>query len=147
MKVLDLECAHQHLFEGWFASEDDFQDQLSRGLVACPLCGNSTVAKRLSAPRLNLGAGQEASVGVASTPPPLKAELQARWLNVLRHVVANTDDVGDRFAEEARRIHHGESDVRAIRGQATAEETAALREEGIAVLPLPLPDALKNTLQ
>lgn len=147
MKVLDLQCAHQHLFEGWFASEEDFQSQLSRGLVECPLCGNSTIAKRLSAPRLNLGASQPTAAGLPSTTLSPNAEMQARWLNMLRHVVANTDDVGERFAEEARRIHHGEADARAIRGKATLEETSALQDEGIAVLPLPLPDALKNTLQ
>lgn len=147
MKVLDLQCAHQHLFEGWFASENDFQSQLSRGLVGCPLCGNSTIAKRLSAPRLNLGASEPAAASLPSTTPIPNAEVQGRWLQMLRHVVANTDDVGERFAEEARRIHHGEADARAIRGKATPEETAALHEEGIAVLPLPLPAALKNTLQ
>lgn len=147
MKVLDLQCAHQHLFEGWFASEDDFRHQLSRGQVACPVCGNSTVIKRLSAPRLNLGAGQSASAGAPSTTPPPHAEIQARWLRMLRQVVADTDDVGERFAEEARRIHHGEADARAIRGQATTEEAAALQEEGIDVLPLSMPAALKNTLQ
>ena len=116
-------------------------------MVECPLCGNSTIAKRLSAPRLNLGASQPTAAGLPSTTLSPNAEMQARWLNMLRHVVANTDDVGERFAEEARRIHHGEADARAIRGKATLEETSALQDEGIAVLPLPLPDALKNTLQ
>lgn len=147
MKVLDLQCADQHLFEGWFASEDDFQGQLSRGLVACPLCGSTTVTKRPSAPRLNLGAAPPTPAAPAAAPVVPNAQLQGRWLQLLRQVVANTDDVGERFAEEARRIHHGEADVRAIRGQATPEETAALQEEGIPVLPLPLPAALKNTLQ
>lgn len=147
MKVLDLQCAHQHLFEGWFASEDDFQGQRSRGLVECPLCGNSAIAKRLSAPRLNLGAGQPSANEPPSTDNAPNAERQAQWLKLVRHVVANTDDVGERFAEEARRIHHGEAYARAIRGKATPEETTALQEEGIAVLPLPLPAALKNTLQ
>ncbi len=147
MKVLDLQCAHQHLFEGWFASEDDFQSQRSRGMVECPLCGNSTIAKRLSAPRLNLGASEPPANAPAPTATPPNAEQQARWLQLVRHVVANTDDVGEHFADEARRIHHGEVDARAIRGQATPAETAALRDEGIEVLPLPLPAALKGTLQ
>ena len=147
MKVLDLQCAHQHLFEGWFASEDDFQSQRSRGMVECPLCGNSTIAKRLSAPRLNLGASQPPATELQPTTTAPNAEQQARWLQLVRHVVANTDDVGEHFADEARRIHHGEVDARAIRGQATPAETAALRDEGIEVLPLPLPAALKGTLQ
>lgn len=147
MKVLDLQCAHQHLFEGWFASEDDFQSQLSRGMVECPLCGNSTITKRLSAPRLNLGASQPPASEPRPTATPPNAERQAQWLKLVRHVVANTDDVGKHFADEARRIHHGEVDARAIRGQATPAETAALLDDGIEVLPLPLPAALKGTLQ
>jgi hypothetical protein len=79
-----------------------------------------------------------------STPD---ASLQAEWMKMVRHVMANTEDVGERFAEEARRIHYGETEDRSIRGQASREETEALVEEGIAVLPLPIPKALKETLQ
>jgi hypothetical protein len=145
MKVLNLQCSHGHSFEGWFASEDDFQGQIARGLVECPLCGNSAVAKMLSAPRLNLGAPAPAvRQEVVNVPEP---ELQAAWLKLVRHVVANTEDVGDRFAEEARRIHYGETGQRGIRGQASPEETEALLEEGIGVLPLPIPKAMKGPLQ
>lgn len=149
MKVLDLQCAHQHAFEGWFASDDDFQDQLARGLVECPMCGDARITKKLSAPRLNLGAARdntsadrEPVVSAPQTPA-----LQEAWLRMVRHVMAHTEDVGDRFAEEARRIHYGETAHRDIRGQASREETAALIEEGIAVLPLPLSPALKGPLQ
>jgi hypothetical protein len=146
MKVLSLHCAHRHSFEGWFGSEDDFQDQLRRGLVECPLCGDTAVTKLPSAPRLNLGAAPpEAGKQDVATVPP--AALQAAWLKMVRHVMANTEDVGDRFAEEARRIHHGETEERGIRGQASREETQALLEEGIGVLPLPIPKALKGPLQ
>ena len=145
MKVLDLHCSHNHSFEGWFASEDDFQAQLARGQVECPLCGETAVSKKLSAPRLNLGAPQPgAQQEVVSMPD---ASLQAAWLKMVRHVMANTDDVGERFAEEARRIHYGEAEERSIRGQASREETEALIEEGIGVLPLPIPKALKEPLQ
>ena len=159
MKVLDLQCTDGHVFEGWFASEDDFQDQQTRQLVACPLCGDTAVNKMLSAPRLNLGRASEPAAApapapaagpadqaapVASLPPPA---LQAAWLQMVRRVLAQTEDVGERFAEEARRIHHGEATERGIRGQATAEQTEALLEEGIAVMPLPIPDSLKTTLQ
>jgi hypothetical protein len=145
MKVLNLQCSDGHGFEGWFASEDDFQGQLGRGLVECPLCGDPAVQKMPSAPRLNLGATLPAPRrDVMSTPD---AALQAAWLKVARHVMANTEDVGARFAEEARRMHYGEVEERAIRGQATLEETQALIEEGVGVLPLPLPKALKETLQ
>jgi len=145
MKVLNLQCAHRHSFEGWFASEDDFQDQSSRGLVECPLCGYAAVVKLLSAPRLNLGATRaEPKQEVMAAPD---ATLQAAWMKMVRHVLANTEDVGERFAEEARRIHYGESQERGIRGQASPQETEALMEEGIGVLPLPIPKALKEPLQ
>jgi len=150
MKVLDLQCRLGHVFEGWFASEDDFQGQRQRGLVQCPLCADSHIEKRLSAPRLNLGAAEpEAASAAASAPAAaaLPAPLQAAWLELARQVVAQTEDVGTRFAEEARRMHHGEAEERAIRGQATADEAVQLLEEGIAVVPLPLPIAAKETLQ
>lgn len=145
MKVLNLQCSNSHSFEGWFASEDDFQSQLGRGLVECPLCGDTGVSKMLTAPRLNLGAAQPAPRQEVMSAP--NAALQAEWLRMVRHVMANTEDVGDRFAEEARRIHYGETGDRSIRGQASREETEALVEEGIAVLPLPIPKALKEPLQ
>lgn len=145
MKVLNLHCSHSHGFEGWFASEDDFQGQLARGLVECPMCGDTAVTKMLSAPRLNLGASPPAErPDVVNVP---QAQLQAAWLKMVRHVMANTDDVGERFPEEARRIHYGEAEQRGIRGQASPEETEALLEEGIGVLPLPIPKALKGPLQ
>ena len=167
MKVLNLQCAHQHSFEGWFASEDDFQSQLVRGLVECPMCADKGIQKMPSAPRLNLGAQQVASTAagnasVASTVPVEEAsssstelvasagpshEQQAAFLKALRHVVANTEDVGDKFASQARRMHYGEEEARNIRGQATPREAIELIEEGIAVMPLPIPAALKETLQ
>jgi len=149
MKVLDLQCTQRHVFEGWFASEDDFLDQCVRGLVACPVCGDASIAKRLSAPRLNLGS----SASAAESPHELVAgagigpELQAAWLALVRNIVANTDDVGYQFAEEARKIHYGETKERGIRGKASRAQTESLIEEGIAVMPLPLPEAFKGTLQ
>lgn len=146
MKVLNLQCQHAHAFEGWFASEDEFQQQLGQGLVECPLCGDRTVSKLPSAPRLNLGHSRaEAPAGQSVAAAP--AELQAAWLKMVRHVMAHTEDVGERFAAEARRMHYGETEERGIRGQASAEETVALLEEGISVLPLPIPKALKEPLQ
>lgn len=146
MKVLNLQCSHKHDFEGWFGSEDDFQGQLERGLVECPVCGDTAVSKLPSAPRLNLGASepQQPKQDVMTTPD---RAMQAKWLEMVRHVLANTEDVGERFAEEARRIHYGETEERNIRGQASREETEALLEEGISVLPLPIPKALKGPIQ
>jgi len=154
MKVLDLQCAHGHGFEGWFASEEDFGNQLERELLECPLCGDKTIAKLPSAPRLNLGAreparerAQPAAAGeqaVAALPP---AAMQAAWMQMVRRVMAQTEDVGERFAEEARRMHYGETEERGIRGQATRAQTEELLDEGIAVMPLPIPAGLKEPLQ
>lgn len=154
MKVLDLQCQHGHQFEGWFASEDVFQDQLTRGLVECPLCADKTVAKLLSAPRLNLSAARLSSGSTEPVPATLPnqaslsdVDIQATWLKMVRHVMINTENVGEKFAEEARKIHYGESEERSIRGQASRKETEALREEGIAVMPLPIPVGFTETLQ
>ena len=173
MKVLDLHCAHQHSFEGWFGSESDFQSQLARNLVQCPMCGNAEITKKLSAPRFNLGnataAPATATPAIATPNSELKTELsvlsnsslgspraprspeaaevmQAAWLEVAKHVMANTEDVGSSFASEARKIHYGEADERAIRGQATPDQTMALIEEGIDVMPLSIPESLKRPL-
>lgn len=197
VKVLDLQCGQLHVFEGWFGSEDDFQSQLARGLLTCPMCGDVSVTKKLSAPRLNLNtprgdrntAGHDAAhaagnsaeragtpqAGKAahdayaatsdahfeSTPAPEApslpglqeganiepAQLHAALLKMVRHVVANTEDVGNSFPEEARKMHYGEAEQRNIRGHATPEETEELIDEGIAVMPLPMPNLLKEPLQ
>ncbi|MDB5861356.1 MAG: hypothetical protein JWQ76_5045 [Ramlibacter sp.] len=147
MKVLNLQCGHGHGFEGWFGSEDEFQDQLTRGLVECPLCGDARVAKLPSAPRLNLGAAEPAAPGKQQVMNAPDAKMQAAWMEMVRHVLANTEDVGEKFAEEARKIHYGETGDRNIRGQASREETESLLEEGIAVMPLPVPKGLKGPLQ
>lgn len=151
MKVLDLACAHGHVFEGWFASEDDYLAQRERGLLECPICGVKDVEKRLTAPRLNLGKGQPpAGPDAAQTTPPSQGPLeamQAAFLQALQHMVARTEDVGERFADEARRIHHGEAPTRGIRGRASVQEAAELVEEGIDIVPLPDLPLLKKTLQ
>ncbi|MBA4255128.1 MAG: DUF1178 domain-containing protein [Polaromonas sp.] len=179
MKVLNLTCQRDHSFEGWFGSESDFQDQLQRGLLTCPLCGDAHVVKLPSAPRLNLkgGTGPDQSptmatkeptptptlpsgaTGASSAVPPSNAEgqptvpqgfsrdMQAVFLKALREVMAHTEDVGDRFPEQARRMHHGELEPKAIRGEATLKETLELLDEGIDVVPIPLLSGTKNTLQ
>jgi hypothetical protein len=114
--------------------------------VECPLCANHVVSRLPSAPRLNLSGARE-PVPAPAKAEPAAADLQALWMQAVRHAIANTDDVGERFAEEARRIHYGEADVRGIRGVASAEERHALHEEGIEVLALPIPPALKGPVQ
>ena len=148
MKVLDLQCGREHLFEGWFASEEDFVNQKKSGVLVCPMCGDSTVNKRLSAPRLNfLSRGaKSASPRHDPTPDEPSSTLQAAWVALSRHVLASTEDVGHQFAQEARKIHYGEVPERGIRGQATLSETESLIDEGIAVHALSLPEALKGPL-
>ncbi|MDZ5456671.1 DUF1178 family protein [Azohydromonas lata] len=153
MKVLDLRCEHSHGFEGWFGSEDDFASQHERGLVECPLCGSKQVSRLPSAPRLNLSNAREPAPQQPKPPAespaltPEAKQLQALWVQAVRHVMANTEDVGERFADEARRMHYGDAPNRGIRGQASADQAAELAEEGIDVLPLPIPKALKEPLQ
>ena len=162
MKVLDLHCPQGHVFEGWFGSEADYQSQRERGLLECPMCGSQHIEKRLSAPRLNLGAKPDkadkadkaatpapatgAAKAAAAAPAALSPEheqklqaIQAAWLQASREIAAKTEDVGPRFADEARQMHYGDAPERPIRGQATREETIELMEEGIPVLPLALP--------
>jgi hypothetical protein len=154
MKVLDLRCAQDHRFEGWFASEEDAQSQFSRDLVQCPVCGDHAVSRLPSAPRLNLSGAtaRQETPKPANAPGAVTAEVQqalqavqARYLSAVRQVLAQPEDVGDRFAEEARRMHYDEAPERGIRGSASAEDVQALAEEGIETFPLIVPDALKQT--
>ncbi len=148
MKVIDLRCQSGHRFEGWFASDDDFLEQNGRSLIECPLCADKVIVRLPSAPRLNLSGAREAAPSEApAAPADASTELQTRWVQMVRQVLKNTEDVGEKFADEARRIHYGETPQRGIRGQASADEREALRDEGIEVMPLPIPAGLKDTLQ
>lgn len=147
MKVLNLRCGGSHVFEGWFGSDEDFQDQVARGVVQCPMCGDPSVTRLPSAPRLNLSGARADRTPPAAEPAAGQAEpatLQALWMQAVAHVLQHTEDVGDRFPEEARRIHYGESEARGIRGLASPEQRAELADEGIEVVPLPVPAALKG---
>ena len=151
MKVLNLCCPQQHRFEGWFGSEDEFDRQLAGSEIACPLCGDTKATRLPSAPHIAVGrqlASERGRDVVASSPPAsTEVTLQSQWLRAVRRVMSSTEDVGDRFPEEARRIHYGEVEERGIRGRASREDADALREEGIEVMALPIPDALKGTVQ
>lgn len=152
MKVLDLRCAHDHRFEGWFASEADFRSQRERGLVACPMCEDKTISRLPSVPRLNVPKQRhsqttEAEAAGQTYATGKQAQVQAQWLRAVRHVLNSTEDVGDRFPEEARRIHYGEVKERGIRGRASREDAEALRDEGIEVVAIPVPEPLKGPVQ
>lgn len=150
MKVLDLECALGHTFEGWFASEADFTTQLQSFQVHCPACGDPSVTKKLSAPRLVLSGSRAKSED--GHPGEVEGsavshDITTAWMALARQVVANTVDVGKNFAEEARKIHYGEQPERGIRGTASRQETQELIDEGIEVIPFPLPVSSKEPLQ
>lgn len=140
MKVYNLSCEHGHRFEGWFSSEDDYLAQSAATQIECPVCESRAITKLPSAPRLNLATAHKPE------PDPM-ATVQAKAAELLRQVIANTEDVGARFAEEARRMHYNETPERAIRGVATLPECEALVEEGIDITPLPIPAPLKQPLQ
>lgn len=158
MKVLNLCCSRDHRFEGWFGSEDDFQKQLAQGVVACPVCEDTAVQKRPSAPRIQRSARAQATAESLSeraqqagaqtgSPTSDRGRAEQAWLEHMRRVMARTVDVGEAFPEEARKMHYGEAPERAIRGQATVAEAQALQDEGIEVVALPVPAALKSDLQ
>lgn len=148
MKVLNLRCALDHRFEGWFDSEDDFQTQHEGGLVECPMCADKDISRLPSAPRLNVSNLREVvPTRAADDTQAHVVQAQSQWIQAVRHLMNNTEDVGERFPEEARRIHYGEVPGRGIRGQATREDAEALREEGIEVMAVAVPAALKGNVQ
>jgi hypothetical protein len=144
MIVYDLVCARQHRFEGWFGSAEDFTRQRDDALIRCPLCDDASIQRRPSA-NIQVGRTAEAPALPEPTSEGKAAEAagmpmtagDAKVLALLRKFVAETDNVGRAFAEEARKIHYDEVPKRGIRGQATSEEADALREEGIDFMSLP----------
>lgn len=130
-----LACDTGHAFEGWFSSNADFDRQSEAGFVTCPACGSAKVEKSLMAPAIASARGEEKPVQLAMSEEQRTA--MAKLKALVSAVKANADDVGERFPEEARRIHYGEADARGIFGRASRDEARALLEEGIAVAPLP----------
>jgi len=165
MLVVDLSCAHGHRFEGWFASSGDLSSQQDRGLLTCPVCGDAHVTRVPSASHVVVSshsarptaaaaetvsapvpAPAKASEGDKAPDPEVVRQLQAMWLNTVREIVSNTEDVGERFPDEVRAMHHGDAPERAVRGQASPEERQALRDEGIEVIALPVPEVNKGSV-
>lgn len=140
MIVYNLICEHQHLFEGWFTSAEDYDRQIAQKLLTCPVCSSQQISKQLSAPRLNLAQSETIQESAQQL-------VQAEMLRLMRQWVDKTEDVGERFAEEARRIHYQEAPERGIHGVASREEARALLEEGIEVMPLPIAEMAKQKLQ
>lgn len=130
-----LHCEHGHEFEGWFSSNDDFDTQKKRGFVECPDCGSGKVDKALMAPAVSTSRRQEKiALAMGERQKQAMAELKA----VSEKLRENADYVGDKFAEEARRIHFGEVEARGIYGEATADEARGLIEDGVDFMPIPV---------
>jgi hypothetical protein len=134
MIIFDLKCAPQgHVFEAWFASSSAFEEQRSSGLVACPLCGSARVAKAPMAPAVTAR-----SAAPSPTSGEAKAVLAAA-ADAQKRLLAGSESVGDRFADEARAIHLGEAQARPIHGEASRAEAESLLDEGVPIAPLPFP--------
>lgn len=150
MKIFDLVCANDHRFEGWFSSAEDFERQRDAAVISCPVCGDTHVVKVPSAAYVNTGHSDRAPAkaqgaarqGAGGEADPRRAQYanlrSALLAKVVEYVVKNTEDVGPAFPEEARKIHYGEAPERKIRGTASQREVAAMRDEGIDVVPLPV---------
>jgi hypothetical protein len=150
-----LNCEHGHTFETWFKNSSAYDKQVKRALVACPICGSAKVEKAIMAPRLGRSeAAEPAKLPPTPAPTPLASanaplavmspperELRKKLKELREHITKNADYVGQRFPEQARKIHYGEVEHRSIYGEASADEAKELHEEGIEFHPLPiLPD-------
>lgn len=148
MVIYDLVCKKNHRFEGWFPSYDAYREQASRGLISCPTCGSKRVQKLPHACAVLTQRTQSEREesrgrppGASRARPPSEADLKEMLFRLHHYVKENFEDVGPRFAEEARAIFHGKAEKRGIHGTATEEERDALDEEGIPYLTLPKPKA------
>ena len=151
-----LHCDRGHTFESWFQSSSAYESQEKRKLVNCPLCGSAKVERAIMAPRIVGKKGrnsqsndaavpaQPAEVTAAGSTPLLMAqerELRAKLKELRDHIVKNADNVGERFPNEARKMHYGDIEHRPIYGEASPDEARSLIDEGVEVSPLPeLPD-------
>ena len=144
-----LACDKGHSFESWFADSAAYDKQAKRGLVACPQCGSPKVEKAIMAPRLS-GTRKRGTAPEITAPPqqapvavmsPVEQELRSKLKELREHIVKNADNVGEKFPEEARKMHYGETEHRSIYGVASLDDAKELAEEGIDVHPIPvLPD-------
>ena len=144
MIVFDLKCGNAHVFEAWFGSSGDYEDQRARKLVACPLCGNGAVEKAVMAPNIaTSGNVQTAQSAAAAGPNGIAPEVvkaaMAELAAMQKKALKGSKWVGNTFANRARAMHEGEEDHAPIHGQATAEEAKSLADDGVTVAPLPFP--------
>ena len=134
MITYSLACENQHKFDAWFRSAEAYDEQAGRGIVSCPVCGSVKVEKALMAPAVSRTGSEKVSL---SQGHPRLAEVHGFLRAMRRKITSEADYVGDKFAEEARKIHFEETDPRGIYGEATRDEVAGLIEDGIEFLPLP----------
>lgn len=143
MILYNLCCSADHVFEAWFRDSTAFDEQAAAGEILCPVCGNASVTKAPMAPRIAKGGGEGGDRGDEPDPAPqtytnTKAtEMRQMLTELRRHVEDNSDYVGEKFAEEARKIHYGEREERNIYGEATEDQAEELTEEGIKVGRIP----------
>ncbi|MEQ1952129.1 DUF1178 family protein [Mesorhizobium sp. CN2-181] len=130
-----LHCDHDHEFEAWFRNNDDFDTQKKRGFVECPACGSKKVEKALMAPSVSTGRKKE-KIALAMGEAQKQAMAQLKALS--EKMRENADYVGDKFADEARKIHFGETEARGIYGEATPEEAKGLVDDGVEFMPIPV---------
>ncbi|QRX82920.1 DUF1178 family protein [Glaciimonas sp. PAMC28666] len=153
MKVYNLGCDQQHRFEGWFASEQDFLSQSDQHQIVCPTCDSPHVRKLPSAPHLNISHLAASAAAAAPSavshdaPSAMAVRQETAMAEMARYVLKNTKDVGERFTEEARRMHYKEVPNHAIRGVASPAQREELAEEGIDVVELALPARFTESLQ
>jgi len=156
----NLRCKQGHAFESWFQSSSAYESQEKRKLVSCPICGSTAVERAIMAPRIARKKGRDSTsaepLPAPATPPPAaevippsstpllmtqERELRAKLKELREHIVKNADNVGERFPNEARKMHYGDIEHRPIYGEASPDEAKALIDEGVEVMPLPtLPD-------
>ena len=142
----NLRCERDHAFESWFQSSSAYDSQVRRKLVTCPNCGTAKVEKAIMAPQIVSKKGRGNPAPAAETPAPdstplmmaQERELRAKLKELRDHVVKNADNVGDRFPNEARKMHYGDIEHRPIYGEASPDEARSLIDEGIEVSPLPV---------
>lgn len=145
MIVFDIRCSSAHVFEAWFGSTEDWEDQRRRKLVSCPVCGSGEVEKAVMAPAVAAKGNRRPDAGAAPVPmsggedPEHSKKMLAALAKAQGAFLKNADYVGSRFADEARAMHLGEQDHRQIYGETSPDEARSLLEDGVPVMPLPLP--------
>lgn len=137
MIVFDLKCGTGHVFEACFSNSTAYDDQKKRNLITCPICGANDVTKAPMAPNISSSRSREKAAADAGPAPELAEQVRDVLSNLRTKIESEFDYVGNDFAEEARKIHYGEVEARSIYGEATLEETKALCEEGVDLVPLP----------